>query len=160
MRKSLSLLVLLGLSSLSVLGQQSNQSALKRNSIFLELAGSGLIYSLNLDHLISEKVAARIGFSHISGDGFLDTFTTIPLGVSTLKPINAKNHFFEYGLGSTFVLNLDDDETYFFPGPILGLRGQDILNGGGFWRITLTPFFDPQDNEFYFWGGVSVGRSF
>lgn len=160
MRKNLSLLVLLALSSLSTFAQQVNQSFLKRNSIFLELAGSGLIYSLNLDHLLSEKVAARIGFSHISGDGFLDTVTTIPLGVSGLKPINGKNHFFEYGLGSTFVLNLDDDQTYFFPGPILGLRGQDVLNGGGFWRITLTPYFDTSDNELIFWGGVSVGRSF
>lgn len=160
MRKRLSLFVLLALSSFSAFAQQVNQSSLKRNSIFLELAGSGLIYSLNLDHLISEKVAARIGFSHISGDVFLDTFTTIPLGVSALKPINGENHFFEYGLGSTFVINHDDDETNFFPGPILGVRGQDVLNGGGFWRITLTPFYDTHDNGFYFWGGVSVGKSF
>jgi len=76
--------------------------SIARNSVYLELGGNGLWYSVNYDKIFSlkEKVgfSGRIGFSYLQSQ---DTISIIiPVTASYL--FGKKNNFFELGGGPLF----------------------------------------------------------
>ena len=43
--------------------------SMAENSLYVELLGNGLLYSINFDHMITEDVSARAGFEYLSFSG-------------------------------------------------------------------------------------------
>ncbi len=76
------------------------QNELKRNQIFSQLGGNGLILSLNYERQIFQKPNFRI---HV-GAGFYGRdkqFLTIPLGLNHLLKLKKKSYL-DAGLGMTY----------------------------------------------------------
>ena len=128
---------------------------IRKNSIYLEAIGNGVLYSINYERLFpfSEYVGltTRIGFAFFS-------FITIPLEISGIL---GKKHCFELGAGYTFILN--DIDGY------LIRAGYRYRAKNGF-LIRVAPmilipsseyecsgFFCP---EAFPWIGISIGYSF
>ncbi len=146
--------------------KNSNHQA--KNSVFFELFGNGLIYSLNYDRIILQrnglKTSARIGFSVIP----LDEFSNI-LITEINQLIGRGNKYFEIGLGITAHYVFDEEAVSFFGiddhnflGFIrMGYRYQK-LNGGLFYRVGVTPFMfiEESDDKLFPYFGFSIGKSF
>lgn len=128
------------------------------NSIYLELLGPGLLYSINYDRTFGD-FAARAGFSYLalsasnSGGEAHGSFITVPLTVSYLG-IGSKKNMFEIGAGatilhvgagvSTFAADSSKSEsastTLVLGDMIFGYRLQPP-DGGFMLRTGLSPFF-------------------
>lgn len=127
-----------------------------RNGMYLEVLGSGLLYSLNYDRRFSDSFTARIGYGGIGRAG------AVPLTANYLA--GRGNHRLELGIGPVFVFAPDDLEDEFSDvsgslsgTAILGYRYQPIA-GGWLFRAALTPLFS--EGGFLPWVGLSVGRAF
>ena len=138
----------------------------KPNSFYLELVGSGGLYSINYDRLFTENFGARIGFMYFEADWlfyFLDVdMFLIPTTLNFL--VGTGKHKFELGAGPVFVFG---SASFFGSDPVsgsgvawtgtIGYRYQQ--NDGGFmWRVGFTPVLF--SGEFYPYGGISFGFSF
>jgi len=145
------------------------QSAPSSNSIFIEGAGNGGVYSINYDRLLMDNVSCRIGYS------FLDIqnaqISTMPLLVNYLY--GEKNSKIELGLGITiinisvtpYVANLPQVlsvSTTLVTGAF-GYRYQQ-QDGGIMFRADITPFYylkpDLATYRFLLSGGISLGYTF
>ncbi len=79
------------------------------NTIYGEVLGAGLFWSVNYERLVLDDLAVRVGFGYIGASGY-DTdgsrvtasLITIPLTVSYLGIGNAR-HIFEIGGGATLI---------------------------------------------------------
>ena len=138
----------------------------KPNSLYIEIFGSGGLYSFNYDRTFSDNIGARIGFMYFAAEWFaffsdVEMFlipTTMNFFVGTGK------HKLELGAGPVIVFGS------------VGLFGSDPVTGsgvgwtgtigyryqkddGGFmWRIGFTPLL--LGGEFQPSGGISLGFSF
>lgn len=133
----------------------------KRHSVYAELLGSSINYSLNYDYLFgihedNIKFAAGVG----TGFSILPPFY---LGVYLIPEANflfgKKSHFLETGaaLMISSVFNKYDYVTL-IPSARIGYRYQP-RKGGFLFRIGYTPFL-MGDEIFYIYGGVSFGYVF
>lgn len=138
----------------------SNQIQAK-NAIFVEVLGTGGLYSINYERVVSDNLTFRSGISYLDSDGFIiGKLLTIPVSSSYLIPTDKDSHI-EMGVGNTFILN--EGKFSDAIGPILGLREQDLFNGGAYARIVFTPFIIFTEKEVEIapiWGGISFGTSF
>jgi hypothetical protein len=130
------------------------------NAIYVELLGSGLLYSINYDRLITDYLGARIGIGYVP-DGSL-SLTTIPITVS-LFPFGASSSKLEIGagvvqasLGNTKVGSTTGG-TYLGYVGILGYR-LEPRDGGFLFRFAFTPFI--LNGHFQPYLGVSFGLAF
>ena len=131
----------------------------RKNSIYVEALGNGILYSINYERLfpLGEYVGliTRIGFAY---DFEFFSSITIPLEISGIL---GKKHCFELGAGYTFILN--DIDGY------LIRAGYRYRAKNGF-LIRVAPmilipsseyecsgFFCP---EAFPWIGISIGYSF
>jgi hypothetical protein len=73
------------------------QSAFKRNSLYIEIAGNGGVLSLNYERQLSSAP----GWGIFIGAGPGDSKPTIPLGVRYLFPLKSTKSFIEAGAGVT-----------------------------------------------------------
>lgn len=165
----------------------SSSSAAKgreaKNAIYLDLAGPGLIYSLNYDREIIPDLSARIGISYLSmgasatdGSGTTTasaefSYLAIPITASYLG-IGSENNMLEVG-GGPVIMNFsgsgliesDDEEvqaggsvtTVALTG-IAGYRHQPA-DGGFVFRIGLSPLM-VFNAGFLPWGYLSLGAAF
>ena len=136
------------------------------NSLYIEIFGSGGLYSINYDRLFTENFGARIGFMYFAADWFIffsdvEMFL-IPTTLNYL--VGTGKHKFELGAGPIFVFG---SAGFFGSDPVsgsgvgwigtIGYRYQQ--NDGGFmWRIGFTPAL--LAGEFHPSGGISLGYSF
>lgn len=169
--------ILFVISFVTINGYSQKVSSLQnRNSIHLELGGSGgyysLIYERNIINHNSFKTSGQVGFSYFPG--FWNDIW-VPIGINEQFSFNA--HHIELGIGS-FALRekardrMNDNSitgrfwTYGLSGR-LGYRYQKP-DGRFIWRIGFTPllqrerpglYYDPNApfRRFTPWGGVSVG---
>lgn len=143
------------------------------NTIFLELGGNGLLYSINYEKSLPSKVALRAGFGYMSvsatsgGAGANASVVTIPLTFSYLAGSGSAK--FEVGAGATMTRFSGSASTgfgdeisagAFVPVGtfIAGLRLAPA--GGGFnFKLNFTPFWHP-DVGFFPWGGLAFGIGF
>jgi hypothetical protein len=146
------------------------------NAIYLELGGSGVIYSVNYERMIS-KMGVRAGFSYLSVNGAAVSggsvssakvsATGVPLTMSYLG-IGGNN---KLELGGGVLFEKFSGQASWGPGQdvkagavvpmatfIMGYRYQP-RNGGFNFRIAFTPVYHP-DLGFWPWGGMSFGVSF
>ena len=172
MKKYLSLLFLL--TSAASFAQE-----FKKNAVYLELAGNGIIYSINYDRVIpisnQLKLAPRIGFELLPKRENSDYGKFIvPLEINSLwsKSRESRNHV-ELGLGMSFVaveiefLNALSPSTKIAKVTTGRVSFRHQKPSGGFlYRIGLVlPV--AQDNyakikqlKGNFFGGISIGYSF
>ena len=164
---------------LNVIAQDSNIIA--SNSVYIELLGNGVPYSLNFDRIVVQnpklKIAARIGISYMPTFIFSNRIITIPLELTTL--VGEGKHFFEFGPGFTFMHQKYDENDptvitsvtdptdyvniYLQPSLRFGYRYQKP-DGGFLFRLGLLGITSIEIEKinigldlFYLWGGISIG---
>lgn len=158
-----SFIVLLGQSNAFSQTEESNR---KVNTIYGEAFGSGLIYSVNYDRIITgdkkQPISLRIGWG-AWGTSDYSFASSIPFGAHFL--IGRKSHFFDIGLGFTPFLtsyhsvNNDaisiyengvekiitgktyrrESDFFFMANPSLAYRFQ-ASKGGLFFKVSFSPF--------------------
>jgi hypothetical protein len=139
-----------------------------RNSVYVELGGNGLLYSVNYDRRFTDHFGGRAGFMIFGGES--DELTDDQVSIAIL-PVMANylvglgSHRLELGVGLLFGVAGADTEN-FGTASTAGIGGVTTTfgyryqpTGGGFlFRAGLTPFYS--DGRPQLWGGVSVGYSF
>lgn len=159
--KSVIILLLITPMSIASMAQNDSLKTINaRNTIFLELLGSGFFYSFNYERVLPGGLTLRAGAGYSgNNNGFLSEIWTVPVSgaylISTKRDI-----YIELGAATTFVWEHDQKQQV-FPGPVIGLRKQDLTNGGAFARIAFTPIFEIEESpRMYPYGGFSFGASF
>lgn len=146
----------------------SGQKLIAPNSIYLELLGNGIIYSINYDRMFSENVGGRIGFTYFPAVSAIFTSTedifVVPLLLNVF--VGDGDSRLELGAGivyaqatlSTIFSDQKEDASGMAETITIGYRYQE-RTGGLVFRIGFTPFFRFGEGFMPF-GGVSVGTSF
>lgn len=172
MTKKNYLLIIILLTVTNIINAQKKEDIdFAQNSVYIELGGTGLIYSINYErNLIKGKTLyanARIGITAIPND-----YYNVPLELILLK--GKKKSFIEVGLGyspwiepNSYKDNFRRESytrvSHYFV-PKLGYRYQKP-KGGFLFKISVTPtIFYISDtyynNDFNLWGGISLGYCF
>jgi hypothetical protein len=157
------LIVWISLISINAFSQQEY-----RNSLFLEVGGSGYVGSINYERTTTKGINARIGFFCLDPRDFI----VIPLTVG--KSFGNGKHKFEVATGLTLARNADA----FFRGNVkvtglfvlltgfVGYRYQ-VVNKRFMFRAGFTPVMSLYDNVYnndfgkiYPWAGISGGWRF
>jgi hypothetical protein len=148
-----------------VAGAQSVSPAVAPSAVYVELLGNGLLYSINYDHRIAPKLAARVGFMGLGGvsDSASASVFAAPVMVSYL--FGEGNSHFEVGAGVMLAAGAIDEvdtvEDESFSSAVgtatVGYRYQRP-QGGFVFRTGLTPFFDHRGFAPSF--GISFGYGF
>jgi hypothetical protein len=141
------------------------------NAVFVELAGNGLIYSINYEHLFGDSnLSLRGGLSYVSlaasagGESAKATIMTFPVLANYY--IGGRDHKLQLGVGATFLYASESIALVSFsgviPAPTAVIGYRYIPARGGFaFFIGLTPFLVPgSDKTFFPWGGTSFGGVF
>ena len=142
---------------------QTQTTNFKQNQLYLELAGNGLIYSINYERFLSEDFTIRVGFGITPGLIFVEgTFIHIPVTASYL--IGSKTSKLELGLGATYfagedteIFGLDaGDQSLMF---LTGIIGYRYTSPAGFvFRVFFTPLYSSESEpNFNPYGGLSFG---
>lgn len=163
--KKLALLFILTLFTLSRSSAQDAPVTEKRaQNVFVEIGGQGLLFTANYDTRFSRKrngLGGRAGIGYLSVDD--ENVTTFPVSLNYL--LGKGKHFFEVGLGATFIGSSDDTSVIFddSEGGVLGTmsfsyRLQPVDHGFSF-RAGFTPVFNANNFIPYF-VGLSLGYSF
>jgi len=170
MRLTLTLLCLTALPA--TLAAQTPELA--RNAVYFELAGNGLLYSVNYDRRLKDDFTARIGVMYIgvsgesaeTGEKADVNFAVIPIMANWLLGEGAGR--FELGIGPIFAIGSAEveeidgtREEFDGVGPAgvtstIGFRYQPE-DGGVVFRIGATPFWS---GEPQLWAGISLGYAF
>jgi len=142
----------------------SSSAQQRRDSVFVEVMGSGLMASIHYEHLFTENLGLNAGvggYCAIMAGGI-----SLPVTVTYL--IGEGNHKLELGAGAVYasidadfldededpIFNLDDDTLLG-----TGFLGYRYVSDAGFlFRAGFTPFF--YDGNFIPYGGLSLGYSF
>ena len=154
------------------------KSVMAEYSIFLELGGNGLIYSINLDRMISPDMGVRIGIGYMGLSAGTTTpdepdnsvsasMLIVPATFNFFVGSHEGNHLgsskLELGLGAVLVdINGDFGGTKFSGAGVggtatIGYRYQPY-DGGFLFRIGFTPVF--VQSAFFPWAGISFGLTF
>jgi hypothetical protein len=141
----------------------------KKNEVFLELGGNGLLGSVNYSRQLTKDPGLnfRIG---IGAYGSNPTYITLPLGVNYLFRIIEKHTFLDLGLGATLTnadvtmsVRREYSEGYTHPRsklvnfiPSIGIKTntkKDFV-----WRFNITPVINNYGTVPSF--GLSFGKRF
>jgi hypothetical protein len=144
------------------------------NSLYFELGGSGVVYSLNYERFVQDDVSLRVGFGYVSLKGAKingGTVTndvgllTIPVTASYLG-IGSGNHRLELGAGAVYAhltgqTSSDGAEAFGSDSGVVGtaIAGYRYVrpDGGFTFRAAFTPLFG--EGGFQPWVGVAMGYS-
>jgi hypothetical protein len=165
-------LILIAISSNFILAQDTSASAPSpRNIAFLELGGSGGLYSINYERVLISKnkfsLNGRIGLAeNFFGLSYEEFF--VPLAVVTI--LGKRKLKWELGGGSVLFFNLhtytlqeQKDGNFVDPFAVLGniiAGGRLSLKRNWLTRISFTPFYNFHKHRIYPWAGASIGRAF
>ena len=140
------------------------------NSLFVELAGPGLAYSINYERILgATNLSVRLGFGyiHVSGKvyGLLDVGAdqddlSVPLVVSYY--FGTPSHKVQLGLGAVYRRREEDENggasTYVLGTAVVGYRYLPE-DGGINLGVAFTPMLGP-DKKFTPWFGVTIGLGY
>lgn len=129
--------------------QTKDSAELKRGSVYIELGGNALVYSLGADFLFMKKgmlkSSVSIGYTYMPGDFFGDVLSP---GVNVFY---GKVHNIEAGIGYSFMPNRHSaDYAYPFR---LGYRYQKD-RGGLFFKAGFLLLIS---DNIVPWGGLVIG---
>jgi hypothetical protein len=140
------------------------QLTIKRNDIYLEAGGNGLLGSLNYERQLTHQpgLALRLGVGFYTENAF---YLTIPVGIHYLFPLSKNRSFIDAGAGVTWTridgalfgesTNANGDHFVNFI-PSIGFRSHTPKNL--MWRISVTPVANK--NGLTPWFGASIGKRF
>ncbi len=139
------------------------QADFKKNDIYIEAGGNGLIYSLNYERQLLRKPG--LGFR--AGAGWIPNLClAIPLGVNYLFNLK-QNNFIEAGAGVTFFKSymslkanswLKDADVVFTPS--VGFRRHTTKNLLLRLTVLAAVLGNQRKKEVQPWVGLSVGKRF
>ena len=152
-------------------------TVLKKNTVFVEIGGNGLVYSINYDRLINVsskiKISTRIGVHYTNYFPLIYYRTvSIPIEVSALYPFFRNKHFLEIGSGLSYLNSYDKITNYTEDILILALRlgyRYQKPQEGLFIKIGFVPLYDfyvinPDPSvphqTWFLSGGVGIGKTF
>lgn len=146
---------------LPIAGYGQNSSEIRaKNTVYFELFGSGIVYSLNYERIFKNKITLRVGAGYLppNSNSIIDEMVSLPISSSYLKSMG-ENSFIELGIGGTYYKI--DQSSGFFLSPIVGIREQNLFNGGAVARLNFIPVFQmvPKRN-IYLTAGLSIGYNF
>ncbi|GBD89938.1 hypothetical protein BMS3Abin04_00652 [bacterium BMS3Abin04] len=125
--------------------------------MFLEIAGNGLFLSLNYERYISDNLSFRVGWGN---DIFRSTY--IPL----LFNYTFEKHW-ELGIGIVTYnfYNYTRLTAKIFASKesgvlITSVVGYKKIFNWFLLKVSLTPFYNPNDSIFQLYGGLSLGYAF
>jgi hypothetical protein len=166
MRHLLSIVILLSIGQ-AVCGQSLN----KKNEIFLELGGNGLLGSVNYSRQLTKNpmFEVRVGLGAYGSDP--KTYLTIPLAINYIIDIKSQHAFLNLGFGATYTKadvrigriidyeeGLEDTRSERFNIiPNLGYRYYTTKDFS--YRINWTPVFN-RHGVYPILFGISVGKRF
>lgn len=157
--------------------QNDSNLILEKNSIFVEIGGNAIIYSINYDRLIDVstkfKISTRIGI-HYTNKLPLQYYRTlcIPIEISGLYSIYGSKHFVEIGSGLSYLNSYDKITDHTEDIIILALRlGYRFQKpeGGIFVKIGFVPLYDwlvfnadpaVPHQTWFLSGGLGIGYTF
>ncbi len=136
---------LVGIFFLTFFRLDAQENSIEKNTVYFELAGSGLLYSFNYDRLLlidnKMRFSMTAGLWDIPPVESLSDFNMIGVVVGFNTLFGKQTHFFELGVNLAY-MNLKDMEDNIFHTiylPIrLGYRYQKDI-GGLFIRASLMP---------------------
>lgn len=159
----------------SSFAQKSDSSQEAKNSLYLDIMGTGGWYSLNYERIVYSKDKLGLGISSGASVTHLRDFDrrfnpdfSIPV---SLNAFYGKNHHLEAGIGTTFASVVRADEDYSAQRYLnvnltmtLGYRYQKP-EGGFLFRAAYTPIIPvyrqiTENGEFKNWFSLSFGYSF
>ncbi len=165
------LMALLPLAAVPTFSQEAFEYYSK-NCIYVELGGTGILYSIDYEHRFTEHFSGRIGFSTWS----LPTFAVIVNGSfdMTSFPVllnylaGGNGHYLELGMGPVFYVSSFTGQLVFFGNEVSG-QSTGVLGAatvgyryqprkGLLFRIGVTPL--TSFRKTLFWGGISLGVVF
>ncbi len=121
-----------------------------RSTVFIELGGTGVLGSVNYEHLVTDWLGLRAGF--VSD---LRTVTIVPMTANFLIGSSIE-HKLELGIGVSTVITPDAMPVPLWTGGI-GYRYHPALSGFLF-RAAFTPLYGSAiQGGILPWGGISVG---
>lgn len=132
------------------------------NSISLELAGSGIFYSINYERSFLERekftLATRIGFTGFPIYEPREAVFFLPLGLEAR--LGPKPHQLSLGLGAS-IMYITERVFAVRAVPSISYRYQPI-DKKMFYKISYAPFLPVlvDTNLPYLWGGITIGRDF
>jgi hypothetical protein len=135
----------------------------QKNHIYFELAGHGIMYSLNYERMISEDFYLRAGASVFEfglWEGTGSKYTVFPLAVGVIT--GKTRHHNEFGVGLDIIyreyLSGDHDiKKYYTPIALAAYRYH--YENGWVFRASFTPFYDIEEGIFPSFG-LSLGKRF
>jgi hypothetical protein len=147
-----------------------------RNAVFVELLGTGGLYSVNYERMLTEHLGLRVGYAAWNSPLLFegtppDRYQTLPVSMSYLLGMGERK--LELGGGimfgqGTFDRSSDTKRDFSFRSltAIVGYRSQP-RDGGYLFRVGATPFYSFDEGEeaypdpgFFFSAGVSFGYRF
>ena len=149
-----------------------SRKAYSSGCMYIELFGTGLLYSLNYEIRFAENWSGRVGFTQFSIPTIFEpeldlSVTGFPVLLNYLTGSNG--HYFEMGAGVLILkisltgkelwlgMDVDGHANRVIGAAAFGYRYQPS-KGGFLFRIGVTPLFHPGGVKFL--GGLSVGASF
>lgn len=134
-----------------------------RNSMYIEIGGSGLFASINYERQLTKlpALSARIGLGFYTEKAL---YTTLPIGINYVLKLSKSHSYLDVGMAVSyanrnhrfFIREKGNTEGFTSFIPSIGYRkdGKEDL----FWRVSFTPVI----NEFSFvpWFGFSFGKKF
>jgi hypothetical protein len=164
LKTNLLLGMLLAATNIFAQNKPANTSTGSAQSIYAELGGNGIFFSVNYDFRFAQSqkgLGMRVGLGYAPGTN--DGVITIPLGINHLA--GTAPHFFESGLGITYIKTVKGSDI------LSGLSGSCLVPGIGYrlqpgqrgflFRITISPLVPLQaGGKTFFWGGIGLGYKF
>jgi hypothetical protein len=147
-----------------------------RNSIFLELGGNGLVYTINYDRVVSESFSIRVGLGYMAGGvtsssgGETASVKVSAMGIPLMANylLGSANHKLELGGGLTLFrftgsgsssLGAEASVSGIFPVGTAVIGYRYVPADGGFtFRAGFTPILT--QDRFVPWAGLSFGYLF
>lgn len=156
--KLITFILLLSVSHNLLLGQADLN---KRKSVFLEIAGSGGLGSINYESQFYKKGMTeftwRLGLSLAPIDKNNGTAIIFPVMINSL--IGKERHKIELGLGQGFTITTKGS-LFALTVASIGYRYQ-AENKNWFYKIAYTPLISYLvDFQVQQWGGISIGHTF
>jgi hypothetical protein len=139
--------------------QSPAQKSFKRNTVYFEMLGNGLVLSLNYERQITSKP----GLGLHAGVGLAGDKPSFPLGAKYLFDLSKQRSFLEVGAGVTIAEQDMWKENYNQPHenpyqagfiPSIGYRHHSPK--GFMWRVNYTPVFNSNRTELLYFG-LSIG---
>ena len=143
------------------------------NTVFLEGGGNGILWSINYDRMIAEKISVRVGYGAITDEttdeiGLItETITVSPVPIIANYMLGSGNHKLEIGAGILYIMvdgnidfggiDLSASGSITATTGVLGYRYQRDT-GGFFFRLALAPIMI--EGESFVMPGLSLGYSF